>query len=302
MNRMILLHLFLLSMFIHFSCLLSAKQYSEENIEMVHLLDETRYVCNPEHILSSGTVSVLDGMLKRLEDSTGIEMVVVVVDSLQSRDCYTFSLRLGSKFGVGGKNQNSGLIVTLSTSDRCVQILTGRGLEGFLPDAICRRIQVTQMDPFLKDGDYDKAILMGVQALVERLDGTMKPEVDNFADKESLKTILIFFGILIVLSIWIYYRDRKCPNCGKYKLKQVQSYLLRDNRSVRETEVIYACEACQYRLSRKKTFYKGSDYHTGGYGGIGGLGGGFRGGLGGGPRGGSFGGGSFGGGGSSWKF
>jgi uncharacterized protein len=154
----------------------------------------------------------------------------------------------------------------------------------------------------LKDGDYDKAILMGVQALVDRLDGTMKPEVDNFADKESLKTILIFFGILIVLSIWIYYRDKKCPNCGKYKLKQVQSYLLRDNRSVRETEVIYACEACLHRLSRKKTFYKGSDYHTGGYGGIGGLGGGFRGGLGGGPRGGSFGGGSFGGGGSSWKF
>ena len=35
---------------------------------------------------------------------------------------------------------------------RCIQCYTGYGLEGDLPDAICKRIQTRDMIPYLKDG------------------------------------------------------------------------------------------------------------------------------------------------------
>ena len=298
MKRTILYYIILFSLVIISAGGVQAKQYDVDNIEMVYLANETKYVCNPENILSQSTVASIDSLFRKLETTTGIETVVVVVDSLRVKDCYLFSMQLGEKYGVGGKTTNGGLIITLSTSDRCTQILTGRGLEGDLPDAICRRIQVQNMNEFLKVDDYDKAMLSCAQMVCSYLDGTMmfEPESTNNENGKIFVYILIYMGIIILYSVLTYYYKKRCPNCKKFKLEENKTLMLKDDRSVRITETIYVCKNCQCNHSRKKTYYKKKDYHTGGYGG--GLGGGF----GGGPSGGSFGGGSFGGGGSSWKF
>lgn len=39
------------------------------------------------------------------------------------------------------KRKNNGLVILLVTDQRCIQFYTGYGLEGDLPDAICKRIQ-----------------------------------------------------------------------------------------------------------------------------------------------------------------
>lgn len=300
MKRMMILYKALVCLIICFVGSVHAKQYDIDNIEMVHLTDETKYVCNPENILSFGTVAELDSLFYRLEATTGIETVVVVVDSLRGEDCYSFSLMLGNKYGVGSENRNNGLVIALSTSDRCTQILTGRGLEGYLPDAICRRIQVQQMNEHLKNGNYDEAMLRCAKTVVSYLDGSMKPEPVK-SGSESREFWIMFFLIftpIILMSIWTYYKQRRCPNCKKFKLEQKDTLLLVDDKKVRVTETFFLCKNCQHELSRKTMVRKRNDYHIGGYGGYGGRPGGFSGG----PSRGSFGGGSFGGGGSSWKF
>ena len=140
-------------------------KWTPETLPMVHLQDSTRYVCNPDGVLSVGTQHEVDALLLALEQAKGVETVVVVVKSIEGDAPYEFGMQLSRKYGIGSKEQNSGLIVILCTEDRSYQILTGRGLEGTLPDAICRRVQNQVMVPLLKQGLWDSAIAETMKTL-----------------------------------------------------------------------------------------------------------------------------------------
>ena len=178
MKRLISISLFL--------CLLlsvqAQKVYTTDNIPKVHLQNKMRYVCNPDGILSQAACDSIDRMLYALEQQTGIETVVAVVPSIGNDDCFDFAHRLLNEWGVGKKGKNNGLVILLVTDQRCIQFYTGYGLEGDLPDAICKRIQTRDMIPYLKDGNWDAGMVAGVRAVCGRLDGSMVNDTDDEED------------------------------------------------------------------------------------------------------------------------
>lgn len=121
------------------------KVYTVDNLPKVHLQNKMQYVCNPAGILSQESCNEIDAMLYALEQQTGIETVVAVVPSIGNAECFDFSHELLNKWGVGKKEKNNGLVILLVTDQRCIQFYTGYGLEGVLPDAICKRIQTKYM-------------------------------------------------------------------------------------------------------------------------------------------------------------
>ena len=164
--------LFLLSAFVLWT---QAKVYKVEDIPMVHLQDARRYVSNPDGILSETTVYAIDTALYALERKTGIQTLVVAVGQIEGGDCFDFAYRLGRENGVGRKETDKGLVILLSTGERCIQFATGYGLEGDLPDAVCKRIQVRYMNPHFGKDEWDAGMLAGIQALCARLEGTGSP-------------------------------------------------------------------------------------------------------------------------------
>ena len=156
MNRILLLSFMLWG-----GICLQAKKYTIQDIPMVHLEDRMRYVSNPDSILADSIVAMMDSMLYALEEKTGIQTMVVAVTGIKGGDCFDFSLRLGKEKGVGQQGRNNGLVILLSTEERCVQFATGYGLEGALPDAICKRIQSKYMVPYLGKGDWNTGMLEG---------------------------------------------------------------------------------------------------------------------------------------------
>ena len=64
---------------------------------MVHLQDRTRYVSNPDNILSASAVATMDSILFALEQKTGIQTLVVVVTGIEGGDCFDFAYRLGKE-------------------------------------------------------------------------------------------------------------------------------------------------------------------------------------------------------------
>ena len=181
-----------------FLCLLLSLQaqevYTTKNIPKVHLQDKTRYVCNPAGILSTEACDNIDRMLYALEQQTGIETVVAVVPSIGQEDCFDFSHQLLNVWGVGKKEKNNGLVILLVTDQRCIQFYTGYGLEGDLPDAICKRIQTKYMIPYLKDGNWDAGMVAGVKAVCSRLDGTL---VNDTEEEDDLSVGGILLGHLL---------------------------------------------------------------------------------------------------------
>lgn len=304
MKRIILITLFL-------SLLVSMQAqevYTTKNIPKVHLQDKTRYVCDPAGILSTAACDSIDRMLYALEQQTGIETVVAVVPSIGQEDCFDFSHQLLNEWGVGKKDKNNGLVILLVTDQRCIQFYTGYGLEGDLPDAICKRIQTRYMVPYLKDGNWDAGMVAGVRATCARLDGSMTNDSEEEDDLSAVGIFLLILGIIgvaMIIGIIAQRAATKCPNCGQHKLQRSSSTLVSRSNGVKTEDVTYTCRNCGYKVVRRKQSYD-ENYRGGGGGGpiiFGGMGGGrgFSGG-GGGFSGGSFGGGMGGGGGAGSRF
>lgn len=279
--------------------------YTTENIPKVHLQDRTRYVCNPAGILSKAASDSIDSMLYILEQQTGIETVVAVLPSIGQDDCFDFSHRLLNEWGVGKKEKNNGLVILLVTDQRCIQFYTGYGLEGDLPDAICKRIQTKYMIPYLKDANWDIGMVAGISAVCKQLDGSMANDTEE-GNNLSLGSILLgllgILGIALAVGIAAQRAATKCPNCGEHKLQRSGSVLLSRQNGMKTENVTYTCRNCGHKVVRRQQSYD-ENYRGGGGGGpiIFGGGGGF-GSSGGGFSGGSFGGGMGGGGGAGSRF
>ena len=287
----------------------NAKEYTVKEIPMVHLQNRTRYVSNPDGILSPAAVATMDSILYALQQKTGIQTLVVAVTGIEGGDCFDFAHRLGEETGVGQKERDNGLVILLSTDERCIQIATGYGLEGTLPDAICKRIQSRYMLPYFKDNDWNAGMVAGVRAVNGYLDGSMENIGGDNEEEDSLGFIIvfvIFFGGFIVIALYAGWRKKRCPVCKKHKLQRMSSRVISRTNGVKTEEVDYVCRNCGHTVKRHEQ--SGDENYRGPRGGgpfIGGMGGGLfggRGGGGGGFNGGSFGGGSFGGGGAGSRF
>lgn len=283
------------------SMMMWAGSYTASNVPMVHLQDASRYVCDPDGLLNPDSVAVMDALLSELEQSTGIEVVVVAVDKIEDGDCFNFAFNIGQKYGIGKKKSDNGLVIVLSKEDRCVQFATGYGLEEFLPDAICYRIQSQQMNPYFSKGEWSKGMTAGVRHVCGVLDGSMEAEYEDEYDLSDWPPILIMFLIILIISFVVSWRNNACPYCGKHKLVQIKTRETKVSSLFIERELIYRCEHCGKQVIKKVSESRGNS-SSGGYGGYhGGYHGGFGGGFGG-FSGGSFGGGSFGGGGAGSRF
>lgn len=285
------------------------KVYTVDNLPKVHLQNKMQYVCNPARILSQAACDSIDTMLYALEQQTGIETVVAVVPSIGEEDCFNFCHQLLNKWGVGKKGKDNGLVILLVTDQRCIQFYTGYGLEGVLPDAICKRIQTKYMIPYLKDGNWSEGMIAGIKATCQRLDGSMENDSVSESDSESLDFILAiicFAAIGIGAVFFASWNQSRCPKCGKHKLQRSGSTLVSRINGVKTEDITYTCRHCGNTIIRRQQSYDSDQNHRSGGGGggpfIGGFGGGSFGGGGGGFSGGSFGGGMGGGGGAGSRF
>ena len=280
--------------------ILSAKEYKVEEIPLVHLQDRTRYVCNPDGILSAATVATIDSVLFALEEKTGIQTIVAVVTGIEGGDCFQFAHTLGEKAGVGQKGRDNGLVVLLSTEERCIQFVTGYGLEGTLPDALCKRIQQRYMVEHFADDKWDEGMVAGIRALSGCLDGSMENINEDDEDETALILFLVIIFVggmgLIIYAVWMMNR---CPKCKKKGLVRLNSHVLSRSNGYIITETEYRCTNCGHMFKRKSS--EADPNYRGPRGGsiIGGMG---RGGSSGSFSGGSFGGGHFGGGGAGSRF
>lgn len=295
--------LLLLFLLLPFFC--RAEVWSPETLPMPYLQNAACHVCNPDGVLSPVAEDSIDRMLVRLEQTRGVQAIVVAVERIKDADAYQFGMDLAHKYGIGSKKQNSGLVIVLATQDRKYYILTGEGLEGTLPDAICARVENQVMKPLLKRENWDEALMKGVNALTRYIEGDESLVPEKSGETDSLVGVLtaIFICVLVFAFTSATQPRRRCPRCGQRKMRLVrQTNVKLNGRWKRHT--LWRCSACGYTHDTydDPTDDSGRGMQSAVYPPF--FGGGWSSGRssGGGFSGGSFGGGSFGGGGAGGSF
>jgi uncharacterized protein len=122
------------------------------------------YLSDPKGILKLETVQQLDSILAQLEDSTTVQVGVVMLPSIGEEVPKDFAHNLFNKWGLGVKGKDNGLLVLFVLDQKRIEFETGDGLEGVLPDALCKRIQMKTMIPAFQDLDYDLGMQQGTIA------------------------------------------------------------------------------------------------------------------------------------------
>lgn len=147
----------------------SAAVYSVDEIPNVHLADSTRYVSDPDNILSPAARDRIDSIMADIRLGTTAEAVVVIVGDIDSGDIDGFATELFTKWGLGKNDVDNGLLILVAKDLRKAAIRPGYGLEGVLPDIVCAGILRQQMFPSFKAGDYDSGVINAASAVLRIL-------------------------------------------------------------------------------------------------------------------------------------
>ncbi len=163
-----------------------------------------RYITDQAGVLDASTLSRINDQLDQFERDTSNQIVVAIYPSLPadaSVDQYTIDTY--NAWGLGQKGKDNGALLMIFVGDHKMFICTGRGLEGALPDAICKNIVTQQIAPQFKQGNYAAGIQAGVDAMIAATKGEYKGNGSTAADHKDQGIpwgVIIFFLIILILS------------------------------------------------------------------------------------------------------
>lgn len=129
-----------------------------------------------EKIFAKAQIDTLNKLLNDFELESGIQMVVVSIDtSLVSKAQFeNFVLDLANKWGVGEKNKNNGVVIGFSTGHRKIRIANGYGVEKLISDRETNLVMERNFLVHFKKNEYYEGTIEGVKALIDLLKTKIK--------------------------------------------------------------------------------------------------------------------------------
>ncbi len=146
-------------------------------------------------VLSAEESAALESKLVAYNDSTSTQLAIVIIESLEGYEVSDYAIRLGEAWGVGQKEKDNGVMILVAIADKKITIQTGYGMEGVLPDAICKRIIENEIKPSFKKSKFYEGIDNASTAIFKFAAGEYK------ADHYNKKKKGLPFGMIIVLFI-----------------------------------------------------------------------------------------------------
>lgn len=116
-------------------------------------------------ILSSGTEQAVSDYFRRIEEATGAQAAVLIVESLEGDALERYSIRVVDQWQLGQAGEDNGVLLLVAMAERQIRIEVGYGLEGVLTDATSGVIIREYIQPAFRAGDFDAGIINAAQAI-----------------------------------------------------------------------------------------------------------------------------------------
>ncbi|WP_312105305.1 TPM domain-containing protein [Acinetobacter venetianus] len=139
-------------------------------------------VIDQAKVLSDAEIQQLDQKILDLYQQGKAQIGVIIVPTTGQEAIFDFALRTGEKWQLGSVKRDNGLLMAVAINDRKIQILTGYGLEGVLPDVVLSRIIRNQITPYFKQGQYAQGISAGLDEITRIVN--LDPEIAQQAAQE----------------------------------------------------------------------------------------------------------------------
>ena len=189
-------------LYIFILLLVSAVSFSQNTFDPESLLKprtgKQELVNDFTGTLTPDQKQALENKLVAFNDSTSTQIAVVIIPSLNGNDISDFNVKLGRAWGVGGKEFSNGVVLLIAKGDRKLNIATGYGVEGALPDITSKHIIDDVIVPNFKGDDYYRGIDEGTEAIMQAVKGEYTAP-KNYGKKRTSAGRIIFIIIMIII-------------------------------------------------------------------------------------------------------
>ena len=161
-------------------------------------------------VLDPQSRAQLEAYCAQVEQTTGVQMAMVTLPSLDGEPIEDVTNTLFRQWGVGKKGKDEGIMFLLAVQDHRDRIEVGYGLEPILPDGfdggILRAIQ-----PLLRQGAYGQAMIAAAEQMnaeIARAKGAESPGLGSrprtrpSPERTGIPWPLIIIGIVVLLFLF----------------------------------------------------------------------------------------------------
>ena len=166
-------------------------------------------------VVQTGTAARLIQTLEDFERQSSDQILVAVYPKMQSDSSVEdYTVRVARSWQAGQKAKNNGAVLFVFVQNHKLFLQVGYGLEGVLPDALCKRIIEEQITPRFKAGNFEGGLTAGIQAILAATKGEYKGNgttaresrgsSQQSQNEQLLPVIIVFgvFGLFAVLSLF----------------------------------------------------------------------------------------------------
>jgi len=158
------------------------------------------YVNDYAGVLDAASESSLQDMFQKLMDESGIEAVVVTINSVhdyQTGDdtIESFATHLFNLWGIGDYKKDNGILILVAVNDRECRIELGAGY-GTGYDSDMQKVIDEYMVPYFKTGDYQTGIIEGSRHAIEAAKGN------------HFNWMLVVGAIVMIVALFLLFRFR----------------------------------------------------------------------------------------------
>jgi uncharacterized protein len=172
-------------------------------------LKPTGYVNDFGHSIDAASKQRLEAYCGILERTTGAQMAIVTVDTLDGDDVADVANKLYHQWGIGKKPKDEGVLLLFAIKDKKDRAEIGYGLEPVITDADAGAI-MRGLRPILRQGTYGPAALAAAQqfgSMIANAKGVSLPVDTRVRTRTtvsrgpSIPWPLIIIGIFFLFSL-----------------------------------------------------------------------------------------------------
>jgi len=166
----------------------------------LYIYDETGW-------LPGSSFKPLHDKLEQFEQQTSSQLVVAIFPALPpGEELADYTHRIFEHWKIGQADKDNGVLFAIYTGSRVMRIHTGYGMEGTLPDALCKQILQDVVAPLLRVGKPAAAVSAGIDAIISATIGEYKGNSKTHLQEQQKKgsrfqNMLAIFFVLFCIYI-----------------------------------------------------------------------------------------------------
>ena len=157
----VMISVFLLSQITTINLVKAAPQFPKST--------ELKYVNDYTNVIDSDSAQYIFSVGKELEDKTGAQATVVVINSLEGETIEAYANAMFREWGIGQKDKNNGLLILLSMEERQWRVEVGTGLEGAVTDIYSSRVMNDFAVPKFQQNQYGLGLRQAYSVLADNI-------------------------------------------------------------------------------------------------------------------------------------